>query len=146
MESNKGVMADRRISKRLKGKPMSTCVTQVCLYETETLALTEVYLQQQTLQLCENNCVRKKARVTRADRRSMVEETGVQKSLTEILVRSRPQWAGHVDTRANDRLPKRATKLREKGRRRRERPMLRWEDCVMRDVKKAGEEGDWKKT
>ena len=25
------------------------------------------------------------------------------------------------------------------------RPRLRWEDCVKRDVKKAGEEGDWKK-
>ena len=35
-----GVMADRRISKRLKGKVMSTCVTPACLYGTETLALT----------------------------------------------------------------------------------------------------------
>ena len=35
-----GVMADRRISKRLKGKVMSTCVTPACLYRTETLALT----------------------------------------------------------------------------------------------------------
>ena len=26
-------MADRRISKRLKGKVMSTCVTPACLYE-----------------------------------------------------------------------------------------------------------------
>ena len=33
------VMADRRISKRLKGKVMSTCVTPACLYGTETLAL-----------------------------------------------------------------------------------------------------------
>ena len=40
-----GVMADRRISKRRKGKVMSTCVTPACLYGTETLALTE--LQQQ---------------------------------------------------------------------------------------------------
>ena len=32
-----GVMADRRISKRLKGKVMSTCVTQAYLYGTETL-------------------------------------------------------------------------------------------------------------
>ena len=42
-----GVMADRRISNRLKGKVMSTCVTPACLYGTETLALTE--LQQQRL-------------------------------------------------------------------------------------------------
>ena len=58
-----GVMADRRISKRLKGKVMSTCVTPACLYGTETLALTEL---QQSLQVCENNWVRKIARVTRA--------------------------------------------------------------------------------
>ncbi len=42
-------MADRRFSKRLKGKVMSTCVTSPCLYGTETLAMTE--LQQQRLQL-----------------------------------------------------------------------------------------------
>ena len=35
-----GVMGDRRISKRLKGKVMSTCVTPACLYGTETLATT----------------------------------------------------------------------------------------------------------
>ena len=35
-----GVMADRRISKKLKGKVMRTCVTPACLYVTETLALT----------------------------------------------------------------------------------------------------------
>ena len=40
----------------------------------------------------------------------------------------------------DDRLPKRAAELREEGRRRRGR--LRWED---RDVKKAGDEEDWKK-
>ena len=85
-----GVTAERRISKRLKGKVMSTCVTPACLYGTETLALTE--LQQQRRQMSENDWVRKIARVTRADRRRMVElreETGVQRSLTERLVRSR---------------------------------------------------------
>ena len=60
--SVEGVMADRRISNRLKGKVMSTCVTPACLYGTETLALTE--LQQQRLQVCENNWVRTIARVT----------------------------------------------------------------------------------
>ena len=68
-----------------------------------------------------------------------------QRSLTERLVRSRLQWAGHVERMADDRLPKRAEELREQGKRRRVRPRLRWEDCVKRDVKKTGEEGDWKK-
>ena len=80
---------------------MSTCVTPACLYGTETVALAE--LQQQRLQVCENNWVWKIARVTRADRRRMVElreETGVQRSLTERLVRSRLQWAGHVERMA----------------------------------------------
>ena len=141
-----GLMTDRRISKRLKGKVMSTCVTRACLYGMETVALTE--LQQQRLQVCENNWVRKITRVTRADRRRMVElmeETVVQRSLTERRVRSRLQWAGHVERMADDRLPKRAAKLREQGSRRRGRSMLRWEDCVKRDVRKTGEDEDRKK-
>ena len=60
-------------------------------------------------------------------------------------MRSRPQWAGHVERMADDRLPKRAAELREQGRRRRGKPRLIWEDCVKRDVRKAGEEEDWKK-
>ena len=65
------------------------------------------------------------------------EETGVQRSLTEILVRSRLQWAGHVERMADDRLPKRVAESRQQGRRRRGRPRLRWEDCVKRDVRKT---------
>ena len=90
--------------------------------------------------MCENNWVRKIARVTRADKRRMVElreETGVQRSLTERLVRSRLQWTGHVDRMADDTLPRTAAELREQGRRRRGRPRLRWKDCVKRDVRKA---------
>ena len=51
------------------------------------------------------------------------EEMGVQSSLTERLVRSRLQWAGHVERMADDRLPKRAAELREQGRRTRGREM-----------------------
>ena len=74
-----------------------------------------------------------------------ISQTGVQRSLTERLVMSRLQWAGHVERMADDRLPKRAAELCEQGRRRRGRPRLRWEDCVKRDVRQAGEEEDWKK-
>ena len=98
--------------------------------------------------MCENNGARNIARVTRTDRRRMAElreETGVQRSLTEGHVRSRLKWAGHEERMADDRLPERAAELREQGRRRRGRRRLRWEDCVNRDVRKAGEEEDWKK-
>ena len=72
-------------------------------------------------------------------------DTGVHRSLTERLARSILQWAGHVERMTDDRLPKRAAELCEQGRRRRGRPRLRWEDSVKRDVRKAGEEDDWKK-
>ena len=74
------------------------------------------------------------------------DDTGVQRSLAERLVRSRLQWAGHVERIADDRIPKSAAELREQGSRRRGRPRLRWQDCDKRDVRKAGEEEDWKKT
>ena len=60
-------------------------------------------------------------------------------------MRSRLQWAGHVERMADYILPKRAAELREQGRRRRGGPRLRWEDCVKRYVRKAGEVEDWKK-
>ena len=46
---------------------------------------------------------------------------------------------------ADDRPPMRVAELREESRSRRGRARLRWEDCVKRDVMKAGEEEDWKK-
>ncbi len=62
--------------------------------------------------------------------------------MTERLVRSRLQWAGHVGRMADDRLPNRAAELRDEGRRRRGRPRLIWVDGVKRDVRKAeGDEG-----
>ena len=52
------------------------------------------------------------------------EETGVQRSLTERLVRSRLQWAGHVESMADDILPKRAAEFKEQGGMIRGRPRL----------------------
>ena len=91
-----GVMLDRKISKKLKGKVLRTCVTPACLYDLETVALTE---QQQKLQVCENNWVRRITRTKRVDRRRMNDlrkEVGMQCSLTGRLVRSRMRYAGHL--------------------------------------------------
>ena len=58
------------------------------------------------------------------------EETVLQRSLTERLVRSRLQWVGHVERMEDDRIANRAAELREQDRRRRGRPRLRWEDLT----------------
>ena len=61
MEISPGVMTDRRNFKRLKGKVTSTCVTQACLYGTETLSMTE--LQQQRLQVCKKQVGTKNSQI-----------------------------------------------------------------------------------
>ena len=73
------------------------------------------------------------------------DETGVQRSLTERLTRSRLQWIGYVERTADDRLSKRTAELREESKRRLGRPRLKWEDCVKIDEMRAGEEEYWKK-
>ena len=50
-------MLDRNVVKKLKGKFLSMRVTPACLYDLETVALTEQ--QQPLLQVCENNWVRR---------------------------------------------------------------------------------------
>ena len=56
-----GVMSDRHISKKLKGKELGASVTPAMLYGLETLPVSEKH--QHRLQVCENNWVRRIAGV-----------------------------------------------------------------------------------
>ena len=77
--SVEGVMADRRISKRLNGKAMSTCVTPACLYGTETLAMTKAARVRKQL-----GTKNSKSNEGRQEKNGGVKGgTGVQRSLTE---------------------------------------------------------------
>ena len=74
-------MGDRYTSRKLKGKVLSSCVTPAYLCGLETMAMTEK--QQEKLQVCENNCVRRIGRVKRIDKQRMKElreEVGVRVS------------------------------------------------------------------
>ena len=55
-----GVMVDRNISKKLKGKVLDSCVVPASIYGLETLALSE--LHQHKLQVCENNLIRSRVK------------------------------------------------------------------------------------
>ena len=139
-----GVMLDRNISKKLKGKGLRTCVTPACLYGLEIVALTEQ--QQQKLQVCENNWVWGITRTKRVDRRRMNDlrkEVGMQCSLTGRLVRSRMRWADHLVRMDASKLAKRAEVEKHQECRKRGRPQLRWEACVRRDMRRWGEDERW---
>ena len=64
-----GVMVDRKISRKLKGKVLDSCEVPASTYGLETLALFE--LHQHKLQVCENNWIRRIAGVKRVERRRM---------------------------------------------------------------------------
>ena len=62
-------MVDRKISRKLKGKVLDSCVVPASTFGLETLVLCE--LHQHKLQVCENNWIRKLAGVRRVERRRM---------------------------------------------------------------------------
>ena len=141
-----GVMSDRHISKKLKGKVLGACVTPAMLYGLETLPVSEKH--QHRLQVCENNCVRRSAGVKRVDRRRMDElreEVGIQMCLMGRLVKSRMKWAGHVERMKEDRLPMMAYVHQERGKGKRGRPRMGCRDCIERDMRKGElEDADWR--
>jgi len=81
-----GLMADEKISRKLKGNVLMSCVSPAYLYSLETAALTE--RQQQRLQVCEN-WVRRIVGVKRMDKRmdELREGIGLQMTLTWRLVK-----------------------------------------------------------
>ena len=65
-----GVMGDKRILRK-KGNMLSSCVTSAYTNVLETLALTEK--QQEKVQVCETNLVRRILGIKKADKRRMGE-------------------------------------------------------------------------
>ena len=140
-----GVMVDRNISKKVKGKVLTTCVIPACIYGLETVALTEE--QTQRLQVCENNWVRKINGTRRHERKRLGElraTAGINVTLSERVRRNRLRWAGHMWRMGEERAPKRAFQMEVEGTRRRGRPNTRWEDTLKRDLEGSGVR-DWKR-
>ena len=78
-----GVMMDRKISRKLKGKVLDSCVVPASTYGLETLALSE--LHQHKLQVCENNWIRRPEK-GRGERK--VERKGQQQGPMETNYKS----------------------------------------------------------
>ena len=66
LKESRRVMGDRRISSTLKGTVFTSCATPAYMYGVETMELTEK--QQEKVQVCENNWIRRIMGVKTADK------------------------------------------------------------------------------
>ena len=110
-----GVMVDRKIFRKLKGKVLDSCVVPASIYGLEALALSEPH--QHKLQVCENSWIRRIAGVKRVERMRMKdlgEEVGTKACIVGKIVKSPMKWAGHMVRMKDDKLPKRSEKRSKK--------------------------------
>ena len=72
--------------------------------------------------------------------------TQTESAMGKIDFLSRMMWAGPLVQMEEDRLPKRAEAVKQRGRMKGSRPQchVRWEDCVKRDVRKVEEAAKWR--
>ncbi len=137
-----GVLCDRRISAKVKGKVYKTVVRPAMSYGAETWASTKV--QEDKLDVTEMKMLRWMCGVTRMDRirneriRGTVKVTELSKKVQE----RRLQWYGHVMRREEEYVGRRVMGMEVQGRRNRGRPKRRWLDSVKEDLREKGLTGE----
>ena len=138
-----GVLCDRKLSAKVKGKIYKSVVRPAMLYGMETVAVTE--RQMGKMEVAELKMVRWALGVTRKDkiRNEYVRGTAKIAKLGEKLRNVRLRWYGHVKRREEDYVGKRMMEMAVPGRRKRGRPRRRWMDLVREDMERVGaREGD----
>ena len=130
-----GVICDRKISARIKGKVYKTVVRPVMLYGAETWPLKKT--QERKLDVAEMRMLRWMCGVTRRDRirNDLIRGTVKVVEASAKAQEKRMQWYGHVKRRDEDYVGRRVMAMEVTGRRRRGRPRLRWKDRLREDLR-----------
>lgn len=138
-----GVLCDRKLSARVKGKMYKSVVRPAMLYGMETVAVTEKQVGK--MEVAELKMVRWALGVTRRDkiRNEYVRGTAKIAKLGDKLRAARLRWYGHVRRREESYVGKKMLEMAVPGRRKRGRPRRRWMDLAREDMKRVGAiEGD----
>jgi len=133
-----GVLCDRKLSARLKGKIYKCVVRPAILYGMETVAVTG--RMEEKMEAAELKMVRWALGVTLKDKVKNKYIWGTAKitRIGEKLRGERLRWFGHVKRREESYLGRRMMRVEIPGKRRRGRPHRRWIDNLTEDMKKAG--------
>ena len=133
-----GVLCDRKISARVKGKVFTTAVRPAQMYGLETAALTK--RQERTLEVAETKMLRFSLGVTRLDRirNEYIRGSADVVRFSDKVREARLRWFGHVQRSDDGYIGKRMLKMKTPGKRRRGRPKRRYMDVVKEDMQKVG--------
>ena len=148
-----GVLCDKRMPVKLKGKVYRTVVRPAMLYGAETWATTK--RQESRIEVNEMRMLRWMCGVTRKYniRNEHIRGTTKVVQASRKIMERRLKWYGHVMRMEEDHVVRRVMTKAIPGKRKRGRPKTRWTDVCKRDMQtvglREGDEGDrayWKET
>ena len=129
-----GILCDRRISLRVKGKVYKTVARPVMMYGAETWAVKKA--QEKKLDVAEMRMLRWLSGVSKLDIIRNERSRGTTKvgEIAKKVQESRLKWYGHVSRREGEYVGKRVMGMEVPGKRRRGRPKRRWLDSIRNDL------------
>ncbi len=133
-----GVLCDKRIAPRIKGKIYKVAVRPAMMFGLETLAVTNRHIEE--VETAEMSILRFSLGVTRLDkiRNERIRGTAHTEKISDKLRESRLRWYGHMIRREEDHVGKRMLEMKPPGKRRRGRPARRYVDMIKEDMAVAG--------
>ena len=129
-----GILCDRRISFRFKGKVYKTVVRLAMMYGAETWAMKKA--QEKKLDVAEMRMLRWMSGVTKLDRirNERIRGTTTVGEISKKVQENRLKWYGHVLRREDEYVGKRVMGMEVPGKRRRGRPKWDWLDIIRNDL------------
>ena len=129
-----GVICDRRVSARMKGKVYRVAVRPAMLYGLETVALAK--RQEAEMEVAELKMLRFSLGVTRMEkiRNEYIRGTAQVGRFGEKAREARLRWYGHVLRKDDGYIGKRMLRMELPGNRKRGRPKRRFMDVVKEDM------------
>ena len=130
-----GVMCDRRVPAKMKGKVYKTVVRPAMLFGLETVSLRK--RQETELEVAEMKMLRFSLGVTRKDRirNEYIRGTVHVRGFGDKVREARKRWFGHVQRSDSEYIGRRMLSFELPGRRPRGRPKRRFMDVMREDMK-----------
>ena len=137
-----GVLCDKRVPLKLKGKFHKVVVRPAMVYGTETASITKAEVKR--MDVAEMRMLRWMSGVTREDkiRNEYIRGSTKVVEISKKVQEGRLRWYGHLLRREEDHIGRRTMEMEVQGRRRRGRPRKRWRDCVREDLREKGIDED----